>query len=278
MDKVRAHHLYFARIGLTVWNGGMEMENERKYPAAYLPLSTLLTAFDHLKAISIPNKIESRTFPSMSSQSTSQLLSALKFFDLIEDDGIPQPLLYDLVQKPDERKALIRQLIELYYPDIVEKDFSKITVTELDTALAGKRYNVQGDTRKKAKTFLLKAAQYAGFTVHPLLTKVTRTRSRAGGRRAGAATNSAASAGANGSADAAPPTPAPHQDEPTGSQKTIQLRRGGSLTLSYSVNLWDLKGEDRQFVFDLIDKIDAYEEGSKGSDADVLKLGKDNVS
>lgn len=251
------------------------MEDERKYPAAYLPLSTLLTAFDHLKAISIPNKIESRTFPSMSSQSTSQLLSALKFLDLIEDDGTPKPLLYDLVQKPDERKALLRQLIETHYSDIVEKDFSKITVTELDSALAGKRYNVQGDTRKKAKTFLLKAAQYAGFTVHPLLTKVTRTRSRGGARRATPLTNGT---GASGSPDAGMSPGPPANDEPPGSDKTIQLRRGGSLSLSLSVNLWDLKGEDRNFVFDLIDKIDAYEEGSKGSDDDALKLGKDDVS
>lgn len=245
------------------------MENERKYPAAYLPLSTLMTAFDHLKAISIPNKIESRTFPSMSSQSTSQLLSALKFFDLIEDDGTPKPLLHDLVQKPDERKALVRQLIETHYSDIVEKDFAKITVTELDTALASKRYNVQGDTRKKAKTFLLKAAQFAGFTVHPLLTKVTRTRSRGATRRASPLINGT---GASGGTDAGT-TPDPlANDDSQGSDKTIQLRRGGSLSLSLSVNLWELKGEDRKFVFELIDKIDAYEEASAGSDDDALKL------
>lgn len=240
------------------------METERKYPAAYLPLSTLLTAFDHLKAISIPNKIESRTFPSMSSQSTSQLLSALKFFDLIEDDGTPKPLLYDFVQKPDERKALMRQLIETHYPDIVEKDFSKITISELDAALSGKRYSVQGDTRKKAKTFLLKAAQFAGFTVHPLLTKVTRTRTRGGGRRATPPSNGT-STNASANAETTPPPDPPSENESRGSDKTIQLRRGGSLSLSLSVNLWELKGDDRRFVFELIDKIDAYEEGSTGS-------------
>lgn len=241
------------------------MENERKYPAAYLPLATLLTAFDHLKAIGIPNKIESRTFPSMSSQSTSQLLSALKFFELIEDDGTPKPLLYELVQKPEERKTLIRQLIETHYPDIVEKDFAKLTVTELDGALAGKRYNVQGDTRKKAKTFLLKAAQFAGFTVHPLLTKVTRTRRREGGRRAGQAAGNTNGGAASVNEDLGAPPVTPIKETQQGSQRTIQLRRGGSLELLLDVNILALKGEDRAFVFDLIDKIDAYEEGSISS-------------
>lgn len=249
------------------------MENGRKYPAAYLPMATLLTALDHLAAISIPNKIESRTFPSMSSQSTSQLLSGLKFFDLIEDDGTPRPLLSDLVHKPDERKALIRQLIETHYPDIVALDFAKITPSQLDAALSSKTYNVQGDTRKKAKTFLLKAAQYAGFTVHPLLTKVTRTRNRAGTRRATPGSGSGASANSDAGAPAETiinPPPAPR-----GTEKTIEFRRGGSLSLALSVNLWELEAEDRNFVLKLIDDIQAYEKGLQASTESNDKVEKE---
>ncbi len=151
--------------------------------AAYLPMSTLLTALDHLKAVSVPNKIDGHTFPSMSSQLRSQLISGLRFFELIDSEGTPSPLLTELATKDASRNEIMKQLIETHYPDIVALDFAKITPKQLDEHLSTDKYGVQGDTKKKAKTFLLKAAQYAGFTVHPLLTKITRNR-RPGGRRA----------------------------------------------------------------------------------------------
>jgi hypothetical protein len=248
-------------------------KTERKGSAAYLPFATFLSALDDLAKISIPNKIERATFPGKSGQDQSQLISVFKFFDLIEDDGTPKPPLSDLVHKQDERKDLIKRLLETHYPDIVALDFAKITPSQLETALTSPRYGVQGETRKKAKTFLLKAAQYAGFTVHPLLTKITRNRSRAAAGRSNAG-NSAATATATDGGASGQAAPI-RQDEPTGSDKTIQLRRGGSLSLSLSVNLWELKGEDRKFVFDLIDKIDAYEEASAGSTEDVNKVEKE---
>lgn len=233
------------------------MEKEQNLLAAYLPFNTFLTGLDHLAAISIPNKIETSTFPSMSNHNKAQMMSALRFFDLIDKDGIPKPALDDLAHKKDQRKALIKGLIETHYPDIVALDFSKMTTSQLETALAGKRYNVSGDTRKKAKTFLLKAAQYAGYTPHYLLTKITRTRKKGAERKPPAGTGKAETNG-NAASDA-PPAP-PRQDEPEGTKKTIQLRRGGSLTLSLAVNILELKGEDRAFVFELIDKLEEYEE------------------
>jgi hypothetical protein len=173
--------------------------------AAYLPLSTLLTALDHLKAISIPNKIDSGTFPSMSSQLKSQLLSGLRFFELIDDEGTPAPLLGDFIEEKD-RKRIMKGLIEKHYPDIVALDFAKVTPRQLDEALSAKQYNVLGDTKKKAKTFLLKAAQYAGFTVHPLLTKITRNRKQ-GGAKKGATKSEPENGGDSGRSLPPPPPP-----------------------------------------------------------------------
>lgn len=45
-----------------------------------------------------------------------------------------------------------------------------------------------------------------------------------------------------------------------GDERTITLRGGGTLTLSISVEILKLRGEDRVFVFDLIDKLADYEE------------------
>lgn len=217
--------------------------------AAYLPMSTLLTALDHLKAVSVPNKIDGGTFPSMSSQLRSQLISGLRFFELIDGDGTPSPLLTDLATKDASRKEIVKQLLETHYPDIVALDFAKITPKQLDEHLSADKYGVQGDTKKKAKTFLLKAAQYAGFTVHPLLTKITRNRNK------GSKKTPMASAPGT--------TPLVPKEKLGGRQssedeRTIQLKNGGTITLSIDVSILELKGDDRTFVFDLIDKIDAY--------------------
>jgi hypothetical protein len=247
-------------------------QTERKVSAAYLPFKTFLTALDHLKTISIPNKIDNGTFPSMSPQNKSQTLSAFKFFDLISDDGTPQPFLTDLAYNTDERKALIRQLIETHYPDIVALDFSKITPGQLEAALAGPRYNVGGETKKKAKTFLLQAAQHAGFTVHALLTKITRNR-RKGTSKQTANGNRAKEF--EGSAAPPPADPPKHPpNKPRGTEKTVQLRSGaGSVTLSIDVDLLELdEGEDREFVFALRDKLRAYEKGSTVSTDDTIKV------
>ena len=175
-------------------------ESEKKTAAApYLPFSTFLTALDHLKGIGgVPNKVTNDVFPSLSHQSKAQILSGFRFLGLIDDDGVPQgDMLSDLALKDNERKTLIRSLIESSYADIVALDFAKITPSQLDQHLSGDRYNISGDTKKKAKTFLLKAAQHAGFTVSPLLTKITRNRSKSNVKKPSANNNK----GNNGNAE-----------------------------------------------------------------------------
>jgi hypothetical protein len=229
------------------------MTDERKYPAAYLPYSTLITGLDHLKTVSIPNRIEGGTFPAMSSQSASQMLSALRFFKLIDANGIPQPGLTPLVNNQAERPELLKALIEEHYADIVKLDLSKMTPSQLDEAFDNDHYNVSGETKKKAKTFLLKAAKAAGFKVHPLLVKITRNRKSAW-KKSNSTTVKFTPIDYN-NLDKDKKTPPPTN----GTQKTIQLSSGGSLTLSVDLNVLELKGEDRKFVFELIDQIDAFE-------------------
>src|SRR5205085_6978183 len=95
------------------------METERKVSAAYLPFATFLSALDDLAEMSIPNKIERSTFIGKSGQDQTQVISAFRFFDLITADGTPKPLLSDLAHNKDQRKELIKQLIETHYSDII---------------------------------------------------------------------------------------------------------------------------------------------------------------
>jgi hypothetical protein len=50
------------------------------------------------------------------------------------------------------------------------------------------------------------------------------------------------------------------QIQQSGEAKTVELRSGGTLTLSASVKFFDMASEDRTFVFDLIDKLRDYEQ------------------
>jgi hypothetical protein len=251
------------------------MESEKKVSAPYLPWPTFVTALDHIKAIGgVPNEINNSVFPSLNHQAKSQVLSAFKFLDLIDENGKPKgDTLNRLALQVEERKTVMRSIIEKQYPDIVALDFQKITPTELDNALGSSRYNISGDTKKKAKTFLIKAAQFSGFTVSTLLTKITRNRRREGGRRAGTGGGVGAAAINNEGSPAPPETN--RREEAQGAQRTIQLRRGGSLSLLLDINILELKGEDRRFVFDLIDKIDAYEEGATVSTESNHKVEKE---
>jgi hypothetical protein len=168
---------------------------------------------------------------------------------LIDADGVPL-LLPELALNKDKRKETLRRIITEKYPNITEKDLTTMSPGQLDTKLADKMYNVTGATRQKARTFLLKAAEYTGIQLSKLLTAKGPRESRKGSKKTPA----------NGKTVVAAVVKKDSEAQPTGTQKTtIQLGSGGSLTLSLDVNILELKGKDRTFVFDLIDKIEDYE-------------------
>lgn len=98
--------------------------------------------------------------------------------------------------------------------------------------------------------------QAAGFQVHPLLVKITRNR-KSGGKRAA---NGAVRILTDADFKKADSNPKPITENSNGTKKTIQLHKGGSVTLSVDLNIMELKGKDREFVFELIDKLDQYTE------------------
>ena len=223
----------------------------------------------------VPARIDRSVMASLSGTAQAHLLHALRYLNLIDAEGVPTERLNQLASAQEaEKQRILREILTSAYPFVFNSgiDLQRCTSKQIEEAFA--KTGASSETLRKTLSFFLATAKQAGLSLSPHIKRARRPRGT-GARARRAATGAAG--GAEGSAEAAPPSESVQQSEPTGSQKTIQLRRGGSLTLSYSVNLWELKGEDRQFVFDLIDKIDAYEEGSKGSDDEVLKLGKDDV-
>jgi hypothetical protein len=202
------------------------------YPVPYVPFRTFLTALETLER-ACPNQLDRSVWPSYSGAIQGQLLGAFRFLGLMDESQCPTPALRELVARTDNRRALLRRLLEAKYPGLVGLDLARSSPKQLDEAL--RQYGLNGTTHKKAVSFFLQAAQYAGLPLSVLL----RARTRGGGqgkRR---------------------PAAAPAESAPALS-KTIELRSGGVLTLTAAVDFFSISPEDRTFVFELIDRIQAY--------------------
>ncbi|HEX7999111.1 MAG TPA: DUF5343 domain-containing protein [Pyrinomonadaceae bacterium] len=147
------------------------MAEETKLVAPYVPFSTFETGLNKLAALGgLPPKIDHTVFQQMGGVAKGQVISAFKFLGLIDTDGTPSPLLSQLVLNKDKRKETIRELIKSQYPNITEQDLATMSPSQLDAKLNDEAYNVSGSTKLKARTFLLKAAEFADIPLSKLLT------------------------------------------------------------------------------------------------------------
>jgi hypothetical protein len=201
-------------------------------PPPYVPFKTFLTAIEAFER-SLPNQIDRSVWPSHSGATQGQLLGAFRFLGLTDDKDRPSAELRALIERPENRPATLRRILESSFRELAPLDLSKASPRQLDEAV--RRYGLSGATHRKAVSFLLHAAAYAGTPLSPLLHRKTRA---PGLRR---------------------PAPAPRTAS-RGESKTIRLRSGGSLTLVMDGRFLDLAKEDREFVFGLLDQMAAYEQ------------------
>jgi hypothetical protein len=126
----------------------------------YFAWKTLLNTIERMQEHGPPNRIDRSFLSNMSGAGQSQFMSGLRSLGLIDKDGVVQDALKDLVNKPDERRALIGRILRERYPEAVELGKTTATTGELMDVFR-KHYGVQGDTARKAIAFYLKAARYA---------------------------------------------------------------------------------------------------------------------
>lgn len=226
---------------------------EETRTAAYVAWGTLRNALNRLADVGLPNEVNKSVFSGLSGGTQTQLLAAMKFLGLIEEDGTPSATLREAVKKNElERKELLQDVFRNAYSSLFALDLSKATMDELDQALS-ETYNVTGSTRRKAATFFLKGAEEIGIELSPFLQgpAAAAPRSTSGTKRRRKRTARKVSPKAQAS----------------GTEKTVKLASGGgTLTISANLDLFSMNTDDRMFVFDLIEKLEAYE---KSVDADA---------
>jgi hypothetical protein len=213
---------------------------------AYLPFKTFLSALDRL-AQGMPHEVKKECFPTYSGVMQGQIIGALKFFELIDENGIPQgTALERLAQQKTvgRRRTNLLPLLKSSYSDIIKLDPARLTPSKLDAIF--ENYGISGDTKRRAKTFFIHAAQFTGLELSPLLTR--RTRASAGKRKKQVQHSETQLSnldrdrnGKNGE-DAV----------------TIQLSGGVTLTVSLAGTLTRLSKQDREFAFGLIDSVNEH--------------------
>jgi hypothetical protein len=238
------------------------MADESKTQAAvYVAFATLNHALDDL-AQGMPNVVDRSAFPGLSGGVQNQLLAGMRFLGLIDDAGRPQPALDKVaVSDTDARKAALREILEAKYKEIFALDLLKLTPAQLKDCMA-ESYNVSGDTRDKAVRFFLSAVQFVGLPVSRYLGQA-KSASPASPRKRRAPTRTR-----NGSEEVEEEEGEEEENgTPTskGTGKTIKLKSGHTLTVSTTAGMFDTTEDDRKFLFEIIDKLNAYERANEST-------------
>lgn len=223
----------------------------------YVAFSTFQTSLERLSAGGVPNQIDRSIWGSFSGAVQGQLIIAYRYLGLIDAFDNPTDALHRFVDASGEgQKAQLAIILKRSYPSLFALDLKRATPKQVSEGIAG--LGVSGETAKKARSFFIKAAQFAGVEVSSLLTERQRKPVSANGgtRRTTSPKPRIPKGRAKSQIPQTPSAPA------GGQSQTVELKTGGSLTLTLSVNLLEMKGADREFVLGLIDKIQEYE-GSK---------------
>ena len=228
----------------------------------YVSFRRFLHQIELMESNGVPQRLDRSMLIGLSGPYQAQVMQALRALGMIDAAGLPTPALHELATRPGERRHLLAELVRQRYPEAVRLAAGDGTPARLADEF--KRSGLSGDTLRKAAKFFLHAANYAGIPVNEHLR----------GRRT-------------------PSEPQPHRktgrpvprgsyggqtDQITGTQltgvqglranqsiKTVALSSGGHISLAVSVDIFALSVEERQFVVDLVDRINGYASREKAN-------------
>jgi hypothetical protein len=223
----------------------MAQPSSKRIPP-YLPFKTFLNSLDTLSQ-GVPPKLDRSCWKNQSGINQGLIMSAYRFFGLIDANDASTEYLATLALHPDKRPTTLRQLINDQYMFVLKKDdITKSTTKMLESAFEAV-YPVTGDTKQKAITFFLKAAKFADMPLSPyLLTSVRNAAKKP--RRIHQKGDQGMSHNGSNTAELS---------QGLGSH-SVQLAGGGRLTITISANPFTMPADDRSFFFSLVDMLHKY--------------------
>jgi hypothetical protein len=149
----------------------MEPETkEKRPPAPYISWKTFTSFISNMHG-KVPLQIDASVLQNMSGTARSQLLSALRFLDLIESDGTVKDSLHELsaAYNSDDWKLALRKLISKAYARVV----SDLNISAATPGMLRDRFKnfggIDGGTIESALRFYLSALKEAEIPYSPHL-------------------------------------------------------------------------------------------------------------
>src|SRR4030042_3837851 len=108
-------------------------EKEKLIIPPYVPFKTFQNFLDSLK-VGIPSRIDRSVISSFSGTVQSQLTGALKYLNLISENGLPSETLSRLVNSEGaERQKILRDILKKSYPFLFQDgiNLERITLNHL---------------------------------------------------------------------------------------------------------------------------------------------------
>ncbi|WP_282947173.1 DUF5343 domain-containing protein [Cellulomonas endometrii] len=223
----------------------------------YLSFATFKNFIDGLSTgRPLPPRIDRSLMVGMAGGTQTLLIGTLTVFNLITEDKDVTPLFVSLVSTPeDERPAIYADMLRETYGPQLALAADHATADQLQESFRALT-DYQGSTLRKAISFFLNMAKYAGVQLSPYF------KTPAQGRPTGARVR------ARRAKTVIEPAGAPAAPQSAGESQTITLASGGSVTVSCSTAFLSLSREDRQFVFELVDRLTEYRESHRTADGD----------
>ncbi|MBA3746339.1 MAG: DUF5343 domain-containing protein, partial [Solirubrobacterales bacterium] len=143
----------------------MSEEVPATFVPPYISFSQLENILERMRNEGVPARVDRSYLSSWSGSAQAQFLKAARSLDLLDEHGRPTANLKRLVSEPDARPTIIAELLQVKYPDAIAlgKDATQSQLDEVFRSYDG----ISGTTTRKAITFYLHAAKFAGIPLSP---------------------------------------------------------------------------------------------------------------
>lgn len=149
-----------------------------KTMAPYMPGRSFTNSFEKYAQDGLPDVFDKSFFGNISGSTVAQTRSAMRYFDLIDEEYAPTELLRGLVEADEEtRKSMLKMMVEEKYPDALALS-QNATAGQL--AKVFNERGISGATVDKAISFYLHMLDYVGI---PYSSHFKKRRSSNGTRR-----------------------------------------------------------------------------------------------